>query len=244
MDAILRLLSCTSADTRKLRTRLAEMDRMAKVRNENKSDRKWEHVNRAALGGRPYTLHPEAYTLPTESYTHTPKLYTLHPAGPTSAAMARVTAGIIPEHLVTHAMRFDAEPLDEPRWTAFARPAVDCGTLLPGEARRFRVVLRNRNLTGNMSVKVNVEGCPCVDASFSEGPLAPGLPRIIEITAGAQTPGEWLGSINITVWGGRYGELNFLCAPRHPGTQANSLKNAQNSRNSLWQKRPDLGLFP
>lgn len=49
-----------------------------------------------------------------------------------------------------------------------------------------------------MSVNIDVEGCPCVDATFAEGPLAPGLPRIIEITAGAQAPGEWLGSINIT----------------------------------------------
>ena len=51
IDALLTSLSCTSSDTRKLRLRLAEMDRMAKLRNENKSDRKWEHVNRASLGG-------------------------------------------------------------------------------------------------------------------------------------------------------------------------------------------------
>ena len=52
--------------------------------------------------------------------------------------------------------------------------------------------------TGNLAVRVDVEGCPCVDATFAEGALAPGLPRIIEITAGARAPGEWLGSINIT----------------------------------------------
>eukprot|EP00227_Mantoniella_beaufortii_P002713 CAMPEP_0197615746 /NCGR_PEP_ID=MMETSP1326-20131121/60184_1 /TAXON_ID=1155430 /ORGANISM="Genus nov. species nov., Strain RCC2288" /LENGTH=341 /DNA_ID=CAMNT_0043184627 /DNA_START=511 /DNA_END=1532 /DNA_ORIENTATION=- len=168
VDTLLGLLSVTSADTRKLRQRLAEMDRMAKARNENKADRKWEHVNRAALGG------------------------------PAAEATRRVTCGTIPPALLAHVMRFDAEAPDEPRWTEFAAPALDCGTLLPGEARRFRVVLRNRNLTGNMSVSVNVEGCPCVDATFAEGALAPGLPRIIEITAGARAPGEWLGSINIT----------------------------------------------
>ena len=83
-------------------------------------------------------------------------------------------SGKIPQVLVDRAMRFDAELPDEPKWREFARPALDCGTLLPGEARRFRVVLRNRNLAGNMHVKVNVEGCPCIDATFAEGPLAPG----------------------------------------------------------------------
>ena len=168
VDALLETLSCTSADTRKLRARLGEMARMAKARNDNKSDRKWEHVSRASLGG------------------------------PTPEAMRRVASGKIDPHLVARAMRFDADQTDKPKWTEFAQPALDCGTLLPGETRRFRVVLRNRNLCGNMTVKVDVEGCPCVDATFAEGPLAPGLPRVIEITAGAQAPGEWLGSINIT----------------------------------------------
>ena len=56
-------------------------------------------------------------------------------------------AGNIDAALLRHAMRFDAEAPDEPQWREFARPALDCGTLLPGEARRFRVVLRNRCLT-------------------------------------------------------------------------------------------------
>ena len=168
VDAMLAMLSCTSSDTRKLRARLAEMDRMAKARNDNKSDRKWEHVNRAALGG------------------------------PTHEAAARVAKGKISQRLIDRVMRFDAEIPDQPKWTEFARPALDCGTLLPGEARRFRVVLRNRNLSGNMNVRVTVEGCPCIDAMFAEGPLAPGLPRIIDITAGSQAPGEWLGNIIVS----------------------------------------------
>lgn len=90
-------LSCTSSDTRKLRARLAEMDRMAKARNENKSDRKWEHVNRAALGG------------------------------PTPEASRRVAAGNIPQRLIDRAMRFDAETPDEPRWTEFARQGGERG---------------------------------------------------------------------------------------------------------------------
>jgi hypothetical protein len=38
---------------------------MVKTRNESKSDRKWEHVNRAALGGpAPAAMAAGAYTRP------------------------------------------------------------------------------------------------------------------------------------------------------------------------------------
>ena len=57
------------------------------------------------------------------------------------------------------------------------------GTAVVGEARRFRVVLRNRNLCANVGVRISVHDAPFVHATFAEGPLAPGIPRVIEITA-------------------------------------------------------------
>jgi len=117
--------------------------------------------------------------------------------GCTAMAMRRIQQPT-PDAMYDRMMKYDrSTEKDEPQWVTFSKPALDCGTAVLGEARRFRVVLRNRNLCANVGVRISVHDAPFVHATFAEGPLAPGIPRVIEITAGAHSPGEWLGHITV-----------------------------------------------
>jgi len=85
---------------------------------------------------------------------------------------------------------------DAPAWTEFPSPAVDCGTLFPGETRRFRVRVANKRLNGSVAVSVRTEGVPCLEARFRETKiLAPGLTETVQLVAGADAAGEWLGAV-------------------------------------------------
>ena len=85
---------------------------------------------------------------------------------------------------------------DAPAWTEFPSPAVDCGTLFPGETRRFRVRVANKSLNGSVAVSVRTEGAPCLEARFRETKiLAPGLTETVQLVAGADAAGEWLGAV-------------------------------------------------
>ena len=122
------------------------------------------------------------------------------------AAFAAITARLLrfERRAPVGDVRAEHPGYDAPRWTSFAAPAVDCGTLAPGIYRRFRVrvarpasVFPGDSPSGFARRRVCVEtvGLPCVEATFAEGALAPGLSKIVELVAGAEVPGEWLGFV-------------------------------------------------
>lgn len=185
VDETLRLFECAAIDTRRLRARIAANARAA-AHNARDMNRRY----------------------PDDSIDETAKTATSRRAGSSRARTAaasrahpeaarRVASGEVraDPRLIAHATRRDDADVDAPRWTEFAAPALDCGTIHPGEARRFRVRVTNRNLSGAVRVEARCVGCPCVDARFVEGPLAPGLTRIIEIVAASDVAGEWLGAV-------------------------------------------------
>lgn len=173
VEETLRLFECASTDTRRLRARLAANARAAAHNARDTRGRYPDDAKRATRPSRRVASRA-------------------HPEAARRVASGEVCADL---RLLAHATRRDDADVDAPRWTEFAAPALDCGTIHPGEARRFRVRVTNRNLSGAVRVDARCVGCPCVDARFVEGPLAPGLTRIIEIVAASDVAGEWLGAV-------------------------------------------------
>lgn len=88
------------------------------------------------------------------------------------------------------------------KWREYPHPSVDCGTLFPGDLRRFRVRIANRNLHRSVTIYVTSKSLPCLELRHAEQTvLAPGLTSTIDLVAGADVCGEWLGSIVVSgVW--------------------------------------------
>ena len=174
VDETLRLFECAAIDTRRLRARIAANARAA-AHNARDMNRRYPDDSKTA-----------------KTRAKTAAASRAHPEAARRVASGEVRAD---PRLIAHATRRDDADVDAPRWTEFAAPALDCGTIHPGEARRFRIRVTNRNLSGAVRVVARCVGCPCVDARFVEGPLAPGLTRIIEIVAASDVAGEWLGAV-------------------------------------------------
>ena len=104
----------------------------------------------------------------------------------------------MPSEMIERATRRDSRPADRPRWTHFRNAAIDVGTLLPGQTRRFRITIKNRNLQGSVGVHVECHGLPTAEVRFTEGRLAPGMSKCVEVVAGSDAAGEWLGCVVIT----------------------------------------------
>ena len=104
----------------------------------------------------------------------------------------------LPLDLLSALMRHDVKTLeaDQPRWVEFASPAIDMGVVPLGETRRYRIVVRNRS-RNKRAVQIQSANLPFATLSYSEHPLAPGLPRVVDIVATFEKAGEWLGTVSI-----------------------------------------------
>ena len=84
-----------------------------------------------------------------------------------------------------------------PDWREFPHPALNLGVVHPGELRSLRIVLRNRGAYA-MSIRVDTSGAEeHLTAAFSEQPLPPGVPRVMDIDARFTHPGEYTGEVRI-----------------------------------------------
>ncbi|KAG1662466.1 hypothetical protein FOA52_009674 [Chlamydomonas sp. UWO 241] len=84
-----------------------------------------------------------------------------------------------------------------PAWTEYPLPALNLGTCCPGELRCMRVVLRNR---GQCAMLLRIDTSGAADffvATFNEMALPPGMPRVLEIEARFDEPGEYSGSLHV-----------------------------------------------
>jgi hypothetical protein len=80
----------------------------------------------------------------------------------------------------------------------FQEPALNLGRVQPGEVRCCRVVLRNRG-SGNLFLSPDTTSAPWVSATFSEGPLAPGMPRVVDVSLTFAAAGEYFGELRVLV---------------------------------------------
>jgi len=182
--ALMEWFDMTSTDTRKLRAKLAALDRNARARKESAAQRRWEYVG----GVQPATraeLEALKQPVPDELYDYIRRhdvALEERNAGPRTSlsAAAGDAAGV-------------------PAWASFARTHVDCGVGTPGTSRHYRVSVRNRDLSRKAVIHIACHGLPFVEATFSERSLPPGIPRVIELTAKYTEVGEWLGSVIVTV---------------------------------------------
>jgi hypothetical protein len=187
---LLRRLECDSRDTRRLRARVDEAfrfaDRNPRADGDEKKDILWK-------------TKPGAFISKTSALTQKKiqeasrvvvSMKGVSLDDPRSTADARFVDAF---RVLT---RRENPDKDEPAWTEFPFPAVDCGTLFPGDTRRFRVRVANDNPFRSVAVRVRTEGVPCVEARFRElKTLAPGLTETVQLVAGADAAGEWLGAV-------------------------------------------------
>ena len=173
VDAMLRKLQCDSGDVAELKRRLAV------------------YARRQMYNPRDLDAYPRY-----DKYAHVDAVSSVRPH---AAAIERVNSGApVPSEMIERATRRDSRPADRPRWTHFRSAAIDVGTLLPGQTRRFRITIKNRNLQGSVGVHAECHGCPAAEVRFTEGGLAPGMSKCVEVVAGSDTAGEWLGCVVIT----------------------------------------------
>ena len=173
VDAMLKKLDCDKSDVTVLKRRLAV------------------YARRQIYNPRDLDAYPRY-----DKYAHVDAVSS---ARPHHAAISRVSSGApVPDDMVERAARRDSQPVDAPRWTHFRTAAIDAGTLVPGVTRRFRITVKNRNLQGSVGVHVECTGCPAAEVRFTEGVLAPGMSKCVEVVAGSDTAGEWLGCVVIT----------------------------------------------
>ena len=79
----------------------------------------------------------------------------------------------------------------------FPHPALNLGVMQPGELRCLRLVLRNRGTYG-MAIRVDMSGAAAnLALSFTEQPMPPGVPRVMDVDACFQQPGEYTGEIRV-----------------------------------------------
>ena len=173
VDAMLKKLECDSSDVVELKRRLAV------------------YARRQIHNPRDLDAYPRY-----DKYAHVDAVSS---ARPHAAAIERVSSGApVPSEMIERATRRDSRPADRPRWTHFRSAAIDVGTLLPGQTRRFRITIKNRNLQGSVGVHVECHGLPTAEVRFTEGRLAPGMSKCVEVVAGSDAAGEWLGCVVIT----------------------------------------------
>ena len=106
------------------------------------------------------------------------------PGGGGGAGGPGLSAGAPPLDLLSVLMRHDVRTLesDQPRWVEFASPAIDMGVVPLGKTRKYRIVIRNRS-RNKRAVSIQSANLPFATLSYSEHPLAPGLPRVVDIVA-------------------------------------------------------------
>eukprot|EP00242_Pyramimonas_sp_CCMP2087_P017228 CAMPEP_0198226306 /NCGR_PEP_ID=MMETSP1445-20131203/104841_1 /TAXON_ID=36898 /ORGANISM="Pyramimonas sp., Strain CCMP2087" /LENGTH=549 /DNA_ID=CAMNT_0043906091 /DNA_START=147 /DNA_END=1792 /DNA_ORIENTATION=+ len=85
-------------------------------------------------------------------------------------------------------------------WVQFRKQKINCGTiqLIHGYAtrRKYRIVLRNR-ADRQVNFNVRIDGVPMMEGCFSERPLAPGIPRVLELKAEFEELGSFTGTVSI-----------------------------------------------
>jgi hypothetical protein len=188
---LLRRLECDSRDTRRLRAKVDEAFRFADRNPRAEGDEKKNVLRKTK---------PRAFISKTSALTQKK----IQEASRVVVSMKGVSLDD-PRFTADKACFVDAFRVltkrenpdkDEPAWTLFPFPAVDCGTLFPGDTRRFRVRVANENPFRSVAVRVRTEGVPCVEARFKETKtLAPGLTETVQLVAGADAAGEWLGAV-------------------------------------------------
>ena len=169
VEAFMEHLDILGKNTNKLKNRLDALARLARDRAQNCAARKWDHIT---LGSSP--------------------------GGGGGAGGPGLGAGAPPLDLLSVLMRHDVRTLesDQPRWVEFASPAIDMGVVPLGKTRKYRIVIRNRS-RNKRAVSIQSANLPFATLSYSEHPLAPGLPRVVDIVATFNQPGEWLGTVSI-----------------------------------------------
>ena len=182
---LLRRLECDSRDTRRLRAKIDDAFRAA-----DRNPRADEKNKKDASRTKRRDVSNDALTQKKEEASRV----VVSMKGVSLDDPRRADARFVDAFRIL--TRRENPERDEPAWTEFPAPAVDCGTLFPGETRRFRVRVANENPRGSVAVRVRTEGVPCVEARFRElKTLAPGLTETVQLVAGADAAGEWLGAV-------------------------------------------------
>jgi hypothetical protein len=76
-------------------------------------------------------------------------------------------------------------------------PALDLGCVQPGEVRCCRVVLRNRGPGNLLLLGLDTSSAPWLTATFRATPLAPGVPRVIDVSLAFPAAGEYSGELRV-----------------------------------------------
>ena len=177
LEALMAQLDVASADTKRLRVRLARLQRTQRIRVEQKAARKWEYV-----AGPP--------ALPDELRDLALAAESPFPEGPLQLTRNDLRSRVGPDH----------------EWREFSLPGLDVGVVPRGVARSFRVVLRNRSVK-QVTLAARVVGLPFFEAPATQLPLPAGLPRVIELAAVFREHGEWLGQLVVSAYGIETGAL-------------------------------------
>ena len=236
---LLRRLECDSRDTRRLRAKVDEAFRLAD-RNPRASKTKTREDARFD-NETPYARASFSATRANRrdggSHAETLKASVVSMKG---VSLEEARTGQSPSHrrfarVFDVLTRRESLPRDAPAWTEFPAPAVDCGTLFPGETRRFRVRVANKNPRASVTVAVRTEGVPCVEARFRESEvLAPGLTTTVTLVAGADAPGEWLGAVVVKAeFSGPARDPRARAPPRSAETGKDASSRALFSRTTL-----------
>ena len=236
---LLRRLECDSRDTRRLRAKVDEAFRLAD-RNPRASKTKTREDARFD-NETPYARASFSATRANRrdggSHAETLKASVVSMKG---VSLEEARTGQSPSHrrfarVFDVLTRRESLPRDAPAWTEFPAPAVDCGTLFPGETRRFRVRVANKNPRASVTVAVRTEGVPCVEARFRESEvLAPGLTTTVTLVAGADAPGEWLGAVVVNAeFSGPARDPRARAPPRSAETGKDASSRALFSRTTL-----------
>ena len=169
-------LGIASSDTRSLRNRLAALQRLSRDRAAKAAAKKWDYIK----------CQTEAATFGT-----------VRTNGQTAA---RAPEAPVSEELMGQLLKYDVQIASkgEPQWVEFAGNAIDVGVVPVGAARKYRVVIRNRG-GRKATIQINAANLPFASLSYSESPLPPGLPRVIEIDCAFRAAGEWLGTVGVSV---------------------------------------------
>ncbi|KAK3235681.1 hypothetical protein CYMTET_54124 [Cymbomonas tetramitiformis] len=168
LTAFMSNMDLLNSDTRELKLRLNALERFKKERGKRNLEQKWSYVDSQ--------MKPQ-----------------LSPA-----AIAVATGTLDPKLLAL--IQKNEDTADPAVWREYKEVGIDCGCIQmwPGKSvqRFFRVALRNRH-TRLSNFEVNCVNLPFMEATYSERPLACGIPRVLELTCGFTTAGEWLGAIDI-----------------------------------------------
>ena len=198
---LLKQLKCDKKDTRNLRAFMDQCarlgDRNARVDDEENRMRKNEiypkipqSIVKRNNGNRDYTANSSASSALATEIIQSMKGVDVSDASHADKRFVSVFRELT---------KREAIDKDVCQWRLFPKPAVDCGTLFPGETRRFRVRIANGNLHSSCEISIETKGLPCIETRCAERVvLAPGLTTTVDVVAGADAAGEWLGAIVVS----------------------------------------------